>query len=472
MSGDDTHIPVHGTAAGDPYIALPPTAVDASATGPTRLIVAWPGFDPPRTGRALAAAMPMTGVPVWRVYLDLPRTSPGGLESGAILRDEAIEAYCEAVEEAVRRLPSALADIRRDLGLPDGPVGLAGFSVGGAVALLAAARDVVPVTTVALVTPVVSPSDVAQAVEQRSGLERSWTDDARGRADRLDLRGLAPDLAGRGIAALLIGGTGDRIVPARDITALRDELRRHNAGPVESTAFRMGHALAAEPGTEAQPPITEAVRVDGVLTDWFRERLATPVPARPGITGHAAAPATTEPDRRADTTPASGDEAAPPAPSAEAEQSSRPAEADTGPGTQPDTATGSDTADAAPSSEGGHAADTEPSETDTGAGTRPDVTATSGSAEEAQPPPAGAEQGGRSNGADAGAPPEPAKPASTTSGSAPSKGAESTSSASTNPKAAGSPPADRGHGAWSLDAGGAPPEAPKTPRGAEAGSGR
>ncbi|OLT17030.1 hypothetical protein BJF79_18185 [Actinomadura sp. CNU-125] len=36
----------------------------------------------------------------------------------------------------------------------------------------------------------------------------------------------------------------------------------------------MGHALAAEPGTEARPPITEAVRVDGVLSDWFRDRLA------------------------------------------------------------------------------------------------------------------------------------------------------------------------------------------------------
>lgn len=84
-------------------------------------------------------------------------------------------------------------------------------------------------------------------------------------------------------------------------------LRRHDTGPVESTTFRMGHALAAEPGTEARPPITEAVRVDGVLTDWFRNRLAhPPANTRPAEDGDGAwsssaqpagsTPQTAEPD--------------------------------------------------------------------------------------------------------------------------------------------------------------------------------
>ncbi|WP_205717813.1 hypothetical protein [Actinomadura soli] len=308
MSGDHhTNHPVHGTAAGDAYVALPPTAVDATASGPTRLIVAWPGFDPPRTASALAAAIPMTGVPVWRVYLDLPGRSPGGLGSGAILETGTIEAYCAAVESAVERLPAALADIRRDLGLPNDPddpddpdhpggsVGLAGFSAGGAVALLAVARGIVPVSALALVAPVVAPSRVARAVEKRSGRDRTWTDAAAALADRLDLGSLAADLAGRDVATLLIGGAKDRVVPAREITSLRDLLRRHGAGPVESATFRMGHALAAEPGTEARPPITEAVRVDGVLTDWFRDRLACPTPlpeddAPAELASHQAAP--------------------------------------------------------------------------------------------------------------------------------------------------------------------------------------
>ncbi|MEV0660227.1 hypothetical protein ACIBI3_01855 [Actinomadura luteofluorescens] len=278
MSGDDTNRPVHGIAAGDAYVALPPTAVDATASGPTRLIVAWPGFDPPRAASALATAIPMTGVPVWRVYLDLPGRSPGGLGSGSILETESIEAYCAAVENAALRLPDALAQIRRDLDVPDGPVGLAGFSAGGAAALLAVAHGAVPVSTAALVAPVVAPARAARAVEKRSGSERTWSEHAVALADRLDLGTLAADIAGRDVPVLLVGGAKDRVVPAREITALRDELRRHG-GQAESTTFRMGHALAAEPGTEPRPPITEAVRVDGVLTDWFRDRLATLAPA-------------------------------------------------------------------------------------------------------------------------------------------------------------------------------------------------
>ncbi|MEU8344645.1 hypothetical protein SAMN05443665_102519 [Actinomadura meyerae] len=274
MSGDHANRPVHGTAAGGPYVALPPTAVDAEASGPVRLIVAWPGFDPPRTAAALAAAVPMTGVPVWRAFLDLPGRSPGGLGSGAILETESIEAYCTAVEDAVDRLPDALADIRRDLALPDGPVALAGFSTGAAAALLAVLRGTVPVRTAALVAPVAAPARAARAVEQRSGRERDWAPRASERADRLDLGALAPGLAGRDVPTLLIGGAKDRVVPPREITALRDLLRRHGTGAVESTTFRMGHALAAEPGTEPRPPITEAVQVDTALTDWFRDHLA------------------------------------------------------------------------------------------------------------------------------------------------------------------------------------------------------
>ena len=45
MSGDHLNRPVHGTVAGAAYVALPPTAVDATASGPTRLMLAWPGFD-------------------------------------------------------------------------------------------------------------------------------------------------------------------------------------------------------------------------------------------------------------------------------------------------------------------------------------------------------------------------------------------------------------------------------------------
>ncbi|MBT2206752.1 MULTISPECIES: S9 family peptidase [Actinomadura] len=290
MSGDHPHdlsLPLYGSAAGVSYVALPPTAVDVVASGPTRLIVAWPGFDPPRTARALAAAVPMTGVPAWRVFLDLPGGPPGGLGSGAILENEAIEGYGAAVERAVETLPAVVAELRDVLGLPGeaggpgGPLGLAGFSAGAAVALLALARDVVPVTTAALVAPVIAPSRAARAVEKRAARERTWSERSRALADRLDLGALAPDIAARETALLLVAGGKDRVVPPGEVTALCDRLREAGAPAAESVTLRMGHALAPEPGTEALPPITEAVRVDGVLTDWFRDRLAEPRPRPP-----------------------------------------------------------------------------------------------------------------------------------------------------------------------------------------------
>ncbi|MFC4909012.1 alpha/beta hydrolase [Actinomadura gamaensis] len=274
--------PIRGTAAGLGYVALPPTAVDARASGPTRLVVAWPGFDPPRAAAAMAAAVPMTGVPTWRVYLDLPRSGdpagglPTGLDSQVFLSDAGITAFGTAVEQGADRLPAVLADLRRDLGVPAGPVALTGFSAGAAVVLLVLARREVQVSTAALIAPVVSPARAARSVEKRAGRERIWSPGAIAMAERLDLSEHAARIAGAGAALLLIGGARDRIVPAAEVTALRDLLSRCGAPTVESATFRMGHALAAEPGLEARAPITEAVRVDGVLTDWFRERLAEP----------------------------------------------------------------------------------------------------------------------------------------------------------------------------------------------------
>ncbi|KAB2350995.1 alpha/beta hydrolase family protein [Actinomadura rudentiformis] len=276
---------ISGTTAGTPYLALPPTAVDARPAGPTRLVIAWPGFDPPRTGAAFAAAVPLTGVPTWRVHLDLPTVNgdpPNALTSGDLLEDAGIERYAAIVEQAATRLPAVLAGLRRDLGITDGPIALAGFSVGGAAALLTLARGLVPVSTAAVIAPVIAPARTVRFLEKRAGRERAWSDRARDLADRLDLGTLAGDIAGHGATLLLIGGAKDRLVPPSEITALRDSLRRHGTETAESATFRMGHHLTAEPGTDPLPPTTEAVRVDGALSDWFRERLARTAARPPG----------------------------------------------------------------------------------------------------------------------------------------------------------------------------------------------
>lgn len=58
---------ITGTAAGVPFTALP---LDGNGAAP--LIVTWQMLDAPRTDAAFAAALPMLGVPAWRVHLGMP----------------------------------------------------------------------------------------------------------------------------------------------------------------------------------------------------------------------------------------------------------------------------------------------------------------------------------------------------------------------------------------------------------------
>ncbi|HEU5155961.1 MAG TPA: dienelactone hydrolase family protein [Streptosporangiaceae bacterium] len=245
MSGDELARPRTGTAVGVPYVALPPTAADADPDGTPPLIVAWPGRRPPRTQTALAAAVPMTGIPGWRVYAGLP----DGPDDGAV------------VEFAAGRAPALVAEVRTDLGLADGPIGLAGFSLGATVALRVLARREVAVTAAALIAPL-------------PDAELSGQDGAAA-------------IAAGDPALLLAGGGNDDAVPPSELAALRDRLRTAGVSDVELATFRMGHALAAEPGTEARPQIAEAISVDAAVTDWFRDHLGVrprglsdPAPAR------------------------------------------------------------------------------------------------------------------------------------------------------------------------------------------------
>jgi dienelactone hydrolase len=284
MRGNQQHTrPRIGTAAGVAYVALPPTAVDAAPDGPSQLIVAWHGFEPPCTEAAFAAAMPMTGVPAWRVYLGLQ--PPGG--GPANVRDRVyLDLFGPAVEHAADRLPDVLAEVRRELRVADGPIGLTGFSVGGTAALLTLARGAVPVSAAALIAPIMAPARAVEALERRTGSPYQWTDRTQAVAERLDFTAqpdrIAGGIARRDPALLLVCGTKDDLVTPTDMAALRDRLVDRGATTVEATTVKMGHALATEPGTNAEPPIAEAVSVDSALTDWFRKHLAgTPRRAEP-----------------------------------------------------------------------------------------------------------------------------------------------------------------------------------------------
>src|SRR4051794_37974680 len=120
-----------GTAAGVPFVAIPP------ASGPrpgAPAVVAWHLMAPPCTERAFAAAVPMSGVDAWRIYLGLPMCGsrlPSGGEDELMRRvyaDAVREVYGPMTAQAVDEFPSAYAHLRDRFGLAEAPATLVGGS--------------------------------------------------------------------------------------------------------------------------------------------------------------------------------------------------------------------------------------------------------------------------------------------------------------------------------------------------------
>ncbi|MDP9443584.1 MAG: hypothetical protein M3P83_04225 [Actinomycetota bacterium] len=73
-----TRASVTGTAAGVPFLAVPPRTPSTS----TPVVVAWHLMDSPRTEAAFAAALPLQGLDAWRIYLVCPCAGPGFRPAG------------------------------------------------------------------------------------------------------------------------------------------------------------------------------------------------------------------------------------------------------------------------------------------------------------------------------------------------------------------------------------------------------
>src|SRR6266567_2166224 len=131
--------PIAGTAAGVPYIAVPPSS-GRSADAP--VVVAWHLMDPPRTEAAFAAALPLDGLDAWRIYLGLPmcgsRTPPDGQDELMRLgyEDAVLNIQGPVAAQAEREFGPALDGLHRELGIGSRPIGLLGGSMGAAVAPL------------------------------------------------------------------------------------------------------------------------------------------------------------------------------------------------------------------------------------------------------------------------------------------------------------------------------------------------
>jgi pimeloyl-ACP methyl ester carboxylesterase len=265
-----------GTAAGVPYVALPPTGGTAQDAP---LVVAWHLMDPPRSEAAMAAALPLAGLPAWRVYFGLPmfgaRSLPGGVEEYFRLaaEDAVRNVYQPVFRQAVDEFPAAVAALREELGAGDGPVGLLGGSAGGAIVLLALAERPVPVAAAAAINPVSSLARLIALNEQFFGITYGWDEDSRAIAAGFEFSGRAAELAGPPL--LLVDGADDAPQIREPLAELADALRPlQPAGGLERlTVPGLAHALAEEPGLEPAPQTPGAAAVDAAVTDFFRRTL-------------------------------------------------------------------------------------------------------------------------------------------------------------------------------------------------------
>ncbi|MEU5845650.1 alpha/beta hydrolase family protein [Saccharopolyspora shandongensis] len=259
--------PITGTAAGVPFTALPP-----AEDGPAPLIVTWHMLDAPRSDAAFAAALPMNDLPAWRVHLGMPmcgaRMVDGSMDAGLelIREDVLMSALHPFVRQAAEEFPAALESIRAQLPIDDGPIGVLGGSLGGAVALRILADTDVPVFAGAVVNAAIR---IRSVVDLFPG-DYPYDAESEKVADSLDFVAKADTIAGRA-PLLVVSGELDHPALRADASDLVNALgERSELLPIPGLA----HPLADEPGIEPAPQLPPASEVDAGLTAWFRRHLA------------------------------------------------------------------------------------------------------------------------------------------------------------------------------------------------------
>jgi len=256
--------PITGTAAGVPFTALPP-----ATAGPAPLLITWHMLDAPRSDAAFAAALPLVGVPAWRVHLGMPmcgaRMVDGSMDAALalVVQDPVLSYLAPFVDQAAAEFPAALASLRTQLPLDDGPIHLLGGSLGGTVALRILTDPPAPIATAALVNPAIRIRSVVPLIPTAY----TWTPAANAAADRLDFLAHATKLTA---ALLIVSGELDHPAlraDATDLAAARPDLVQLTTIPA------LAHPLAEEPGIDPAPQLPQAKAVDDALTDWFTRQL-------------------------------------------------------------------------------------------------------------------------------------------------------------------------------------------------------
>ena len=274
---DENTKAITGTAAGVPFLALPP---GGGASTSTPVVVAWHPLDSPRTEAAFAATLPLRGLAAWRIYLGLPlsgsRLPAGGLEEMMRLgyEDAVMNIQGPVSAQAAEEFGPALAELRDRLGLGAGPLGLLGGSLGAAVALSVLAEGSAQAGAAVLVSPLVQLRPAVEALGRRYGVEYPWSEPSLEVAKRLDFVTRAGEIAASGRPSLLLVVGEDDEPEFRDSAAgLRDAHARSGVAAELVTVPGMAHALADEPGIEPAPQTPQAQQVDRLASEWFQRHL-------------------------------------------------------------------------------------------------------------------------------------------------------------------------------------------------------
>jgi hypothetical protein len=271
---------VIGTAAGVPFIAVPPTTRRPDAP----VVAIWHLLDPPSTEAAMAAALPLVGVNAWRIYLGLPLTGARLPEGGF---DELMR---RGYEDAVRLLhgpivtggaeefPAAYAELAERFGFGEGPLAVVGGSAGAGVAGLVLVEGRIPVSAAVLISPLLDLRLAVAAAERRFGVTYPWTPEGEAIADRLDIAGRAGAIAStHGHPAILsIVGADDDAEFHEAAAGVRDALACVAPDPERlgiEVVSGMGHAFAEAPGVDAAPQTRDAIEVDRLASVWLRRHV-------------------------------------------------------------------------------------------------------------------------------------------------------------------------------------------------------
>jgi hypothetical protein len=265
---------ITGTAAGVPFLAVPPAGGAADAP----VVVAWHLMDPPRTEAALASALPLAGLDAWRVYLGLPlhgaRLPEGGVDE--LMRrgyEDAVQNLFGPVSaQAAAEFAPAYAELRERFGFRDGPIGVLGGSMGSAVAQLVIAGGA-EVAAAVLVSPVTQLREVVEAVGRRFGISYPWPEPAREIAERMDFVARADEVAACPATLLVVGELDDEEGFRRPAGRLHEALGQRSVAAELVLVPGMGHELAEEPGIEPAPQLPAAAEVDRLAVGWFARHL-------------------------------------------------------------------------------------------------------------------------------------------------------------------------------------------------------